>query len=430
MKYEDALNYINDKEKFGSRLGLETIGRLLELLGSPHKKLKHIHVAGTNGKGSTSSYLSNILKEAGYKVGLFTSPYIERFNERIQINNEDIRDEALGSITGEIKEKISIMLEEGYDHPTTFEIITAIAFEYFYQEGVDYVVLEVGLGGRHDSTNIIDKSLLSVITTIDIDHVDILGSSLREIAWQKAGIIKEGGLVVSYPQKDEARQVLEEEARLKGAEIIFLDLGGLKINSLTDQGARFDISYENQEFKDVKISMLGEYQVYNSSLALASILELRKRDLVSISNEEIRRGLVSSQWPARLELVRRRPNFLIDGAHNLQGAIQLKKALGLFTYKKLILGLGILGDKDYDHMVEELAPLADLVIVTEVNMPRKLDGDILARKVREYKDNVIVEKDIKKAIEKAIEVSEDYDLIVFAGSLYLVGEVKGKLKLL
>lgn len=218
MKYQEALEYINDKNKYGSRLGLDSIGKLLSLLGNPQEGLKYIHIGGTNGKGSTSSYLAHVLEAGGYKVGLFTSPYIERFNERIQINGEDIPDEVLGRITGIIKEKADIMVEEGFEHPTTFEIVTAIGFMYFKEEKVDFCVLEVGLGGRYDSTNIISSPLASVITTIDYDHIDVLGDTLGKIAYQKAGIIKENGIVVSYPQDEEALKVIKEVSKEKNAE--------------------------------------------------------------------------------------------------------------------------------------------------------------------------------------------------------------------
>ena len=197
MNYIEAINYINDKNKYGSRLGLDSISKLLELLGNPHLDLKYIHIAGTNGKGSTASYISSILREAGYKVGLFTSPYLERFNERISINGQDIPDERLAEITERVKNSIEIMLKEGYEHPTTFEIVTTISFVYFKEENVDFVVLEVGLGGRLDSTNVIKDSLISVITTIDFDHMDVLGNTLGKIAYEKAGIIKDRGLVLT-----------------------------------------------------------------------------------------------------------------------------------------------------------------------------------------------------------------------------------------
>ena len=278
MNYNDALAYINDKGKFGSRLGLSSIGRLMDLLGNPQDELKHIHVGGTNGKGSTSSFMSHVLKTAGYKVGLFSSPYIERFNERIQINGLDIPDEDLGRLTGLIEEKANIMLEEGLEHPTTFEIITAIAFIYFKEENVDYVILEVGLGGRFDSTNIIKSPLASVLTTIDYDHIDVLGDTLEKIAYQKAGIIKDNTLVITYPQKQEVLEVIEEEVKLKNSKLFRFPMENININKVTEFGTTFDFSYNGQTIKDIQISMLGEYQIYNASLAATSLIVLRDKE--------------------------------------------------------------------------------------------------------------------------------------------------------
>lgn len=428
MKYQEALEYINDKDKYGSRLGLDSIGKLMSLLGDPQDDLKYIHVGGTNGKGSTSSYLAHGLEAAGYKVGLFTSPYIERFNERIQINGEDIPDEKLGKITSLIKEKANIMVGEGLEHPTTFEIVTAIAFVYFQQENVDYVVLEVGLGGRFDSTNIIKSPMASVITTIDYDHIDVLGDTLGKIAYQKAGIIKENGIVVSYPQEADALKAINDVGEEKHAEFNLCPMENIKIRDLSDAGACFDFHYGDLVFKDIKISMLGEYQIYNATLALTTLLILRNKGLLQISDEQLREGLLQTKWPGRLEVVRKNPTFLIDGAHNVQGASQLKKAISLFKYKKLILGLGILKDKDSSHMVELLAPLADKIVVTEVNMPRKLAAEDLGKEISKYNENVFIEKDIKKAIEKTLELADEDDMIVFGGSLYLIGEVRTLLK--
>ena len=311
MKYQEALEYINDKDKFGSRLGLDSIGKLMSLLGNPQDDLKYIHIGGTNGKGSTSSYLAHTLEAAGYKVGLFTSPYIERFNERIQINGKDIPDESLGRITSLIKEKANIMVAEGLEHPTTFEIVTAIAFMYFKEEEVDYVVLEVGLGGRFDSTNIIKAPLVSVITTIDYDHIDVLGDTLGKIAYQKAGIIKENSIVVSYPQETDALKVIKEVAEEKHAEFNFCPMENIKINNLSDSGASFDFHYGNLVMEDIKISMIGEYQIYNATLALTTLLILESKGLLEISQEQIRDGLLKTKWPGRLEIMRRNPIFLI-----------------------------------------------------------------------------------------------------------------------
>lgn len=430
MRYQEALEYINDKNKYGSRLGLDSIGKLLSLLNNPQEGLKYIHIGGTNGKGSTSSYLAHSLEAGGYKVGLFTSPYIERFNERIQINGQDIPDETLGRITSLIKEKADIMVEEGFEHPTTFEIVTAIGFMYFKEEKVDYVVLEVGLGGRYDSTNIISSPLASVITTIDYDHIDVLGDTLEKIAYQKAGIIKEKSIVVSYPQEEEALKVIKEVIEEKNAEFYLTPMENITVKEISDSGAKFDYHYGNIHMDNIKISMLGEYQVYNATLALTTLLVLKEKGLVDISEEQIREGLQNTKWPGRLEVMRRKPIFLIDGAHNVQGIAQLKKAINLFEYKNLILGVGILKDKDSSHMVELLAPMADKIVVTEVNMPRKLDAEELAEEIAKYNENVFVEKDIKKAVEKTLELAEEDDMIVFGGSLYLIGEVRTLIKLL
>lgn len=428
MDYNQALAYINDKDKFGSRLGLSSISRLLQLLDRPQDGVKFIHIAGTNGKGSTSSYMATCLQEAGYNVGLFTSPFLERFNERIQLNGQDIPDQDLARITALVRDAANKMLEEGMEHPTTFEIVTAIAFVYFKEVNLDYVVLEVGLGGRFDSTNVIDQALLSVITTIDIDHVNELGDSLDKIAYQKAGIIKEAGLVVSYPQKEEVKQVIEEVADEMSAQVFIS--GQAQVKEESEYGSTFDFQYGQTSLKDLKISLLGQYQVKNAALALTGLLILRDRGLIEISDEEIYRGLEKTQWKGRLEVLRRNPVFLIDGAHNLQGIRNLAKALELFEYEKLILGVGILKDKDVDSMLEKLIPLADKIVATEVNMPRKLDAYEMAKKLEKYEKEVYVEKDIKKAILKTFELANPNDLIVFGGSLYLIGEVRTIVNLL
>lgn len=424
MNYKEALDYINDKDKYGSRLGLDSIGRLLELLGNPHKGLKYIHVGGTNGKGSTSSYLYHCLKAEGYKVGLYTSPYLERFNERIQINGKDIPDDILARITDMVRQKADVMVSEGLQHPTTFEIVTAIAFLYYKEENVDYIVLEVGLGGRCDSTNIIDKPLASVITTIDYDHIEILGDTLGKIAYQKAGIIKENGIVVSYPQKEEALQVLKDVSKEMNAKFYLTEMKDVKIKEENNKGSVFDLEYDDIVLENLKISLLGEYQIFNASLAITTLIVLRENKLLAISDESIYKGLLESKWKGRLEVLKTNPTFLIDGAHNVQGISQLIKAIDLFKYNRLILGIGILKDKDYKHMVDALIPKADEIVVTEVDMPRKLSAEDLGNLIREYNQNVHVEKNINSAVLKAIEIADEGDLIVFAGSLYLIGEVR------
>lgn len=424
MNYEEALRYINDQEKFGSNLRLDTIRKLLELLGNPHKDLKYIHIAGTNGKGSTSSYVATMLEEAGYKVGLFTSPYLERFNERIAINGADIPNERLAEITERVKDRIQIMIQEEYEHPTTFEIITAIGFVYFKEEKVDYVVLEVGLGGRLDATNVIDESLLSIITTIDYDHMDVLGNTLGEIAYEKAGIIKERGLVLSYPQKEEAIEVIEKVCEERKAELTICPMENVKIIELNEYGGIFDYHYNNTTFKNLEISLIGEHQVYNAALSVTAILLLREKGLVNITDEQIRSGLKKARWKGRLEVLNRHPLFVIDGAHNPQGVQTLVDNLKRFRYNRLILGIGILKDKEVEKIVEAITPLADEIVITEANIYRKMKAEELEQMINKYNKNTHVEKDIKKAIYKSYELAKEDDLILFMGSLYLIGDVR------
>ncbi len=424
MNYNEALKYIDSTQKYGSKLGLKTIGMLLDKMDNPHRNMKYIHVAGTNGKGSTSSYIATILKEAGYKVGLFTSPYLERFNERIQINEVDISNESLARITKIVKDKSDEMVMNGYRHPTTFEIITAIAFQYFKEENVDYVVLEVGLGGRIDSTNIIESSMASVITTIDMDHTHILGNTLTEIAYEKAGIIKENGLVISYPQNNEVLKVLQKEAGKKGSDFVLCNMDNVKVKDYSQYGGVFDFKYKDKVYSDLKINLLGEYQIYNAALALTTILKFREKGLVNVTDEEIRKGLIDTKWKGRLEVIKRDPTFLIDAAHNPQGVKYLSKAINIFDYNRLILGIAILEDKDVDHIIDSIVPLADEIIITEVKTQRKMDCEKLAKKVQKYNKTIIIEKEIEKAVEKSFELANENDLILFAGSIYLIGDVR------
>lgn len=424
MNYQEALAYINDKDKYGSRLGLDSIGRLLHHLGDPHKGLSYIHVGGTNGKGSISSYLANCLKEAGYRTGLYTSPYLERFTERIQVNGIDIPEESIARLTDMVKTAADKMVAEGMEHPTTFEIVTALGFLYFMEAGVDYVVLEVGLGGRFDSTNIIEGSIASVIATIDYDHMDVLGNTLGEIAYQKAGIIKENGIVIAYPQKEESRKVIQQVAKDMCADYIEVDPNDIKVIDEKDTGSVFDLHFKGKVYQMINISMLGDYQVYNAATAAICLLELRDRGLVSFEDSQLLKGLYSTKWKGRLEVMSRHPIFLIDGAHNLQGVENLAKAVELFQYNRLILGVGVLKDKDYTHMIEQLVPLASEIIVTEVNMPRKLKAELLAEEISKYTENVHVEPSVENAVRKAISLADPGDMILFGGSLYLIGEVR------
>lgn len=421
----EALDYIHSTNKFGIVLGMDNIVKLLELMGNPQEKLKYIHVAGTNGKGSTSSYITKVLEKAGYRVGLFTSPYLELFNERIRINDEYISDEDLSEITFYVKEKVEQMLEEGFDHPTEFEIVTAIAIEYYLRKQVDIVLLEVGMGGRYDATNAISKPEVAVITPIGMDHIGILGDTLGKIAYEKAGIIKKDGTVVIYPQEPEAQEVVESVAKEQNNEIVNVPAENLKIERIGDFGSVFDFKFGDYEFKGLEIELIGKHQASNATTAITTLLTLKDKGVVEIDESHIRDGLKATRWMGRLEMIGKSPRFLIDGAHNMQGITALKKALGeLFEYDKLILGIGILADKDVDDMVAEMAPVGDKIVVTTPNIHRAMSAEELGPKFKAYNENVVVEGDISKAIDKAIELAGENDLIVFSGSLYLIGDVR------
>lgn len=310
------------------------------------------------------------------------------------------------------------------EHPTTFELVTAVGFVYFKNSNVDFVILEVGLGGRFDSTNVIQSSVASVITTIDYDHTDVLGNTLAEIAYQKAGIIKEKGLVVSYPQQMEAEKVIAEVAYDKGADFVKLPVENLKITSSTYQGSIFDFEHKGTKYENLKITMLGKYQVMNAALAVTTLLELKSRGILDFTHEQLRSGLLKTKWKGRLEVVSESPIFLIDGAHNLQGISLLAEAVKMFPYRRLILGMSVLKDKDYTHMIEKLVPLAAEVVVTEVNMPRRLEAELLGKEVQKFTPNVHVEKTLEGAVRKSISLAHEDDMILFGGSLYMIGEVR------
>ncbi|ADL68567.1 bifunctional folylpolyglutamate synthase/dihydrofolate synthase [Thermoanaerobacterium thermosaccharolyticum] len=421
MNYQDAIDYIHNTHKFGMKLGLDNIKRLLMHMGNPQSNLKFIHVAGTNGKGSICAFINSILFEAGFKVGLYTSPYLEEFEERMRINNQNIPKDKLIYYVEYIKPIIEKLVVEGYNHPTEFEIITAIAFKYFCDENVDFVVLEVGLGGRFDATNVIDSSLVSVITTIDYDHMDKLGDTLEKIAFEKAGIIKENGTVVSFYQKDEALKVIEEVSRFKNASLSVMDINDVKIKESNSNHQVFD--YKN--YKNLKISIIGKHQIYNASLAVMAVEKLIQYG-INISEDVIKRGLINAKWPGRIEVISKLPLIVIDGAHNPQGMAALKEALNLFTYNRLILVIGMLKDKDTDSMLKLIVPEADLIITTKPISDRAYTAEELSQKIA-Y-DDVLHFENIDDAINEALKSAGKNDLILFCGSLYMIGHVRMYLK--
>lgn len=429
MNYQEALKFIEESHKFGMRLGLENSFKLLELLGNPQDKLKVVHVAGTNGKGSVCSFISNTLKEQGYKVGLYTSPYLETFTERIRLNGENIPEADVARIVTIMKDKIEAMVKEGYAYPTEFEIETAMAFYYYCEQGADYVVLEVGLGGRYDATNVIKSPLASVIVSLSLDHIGILGDTLGKIAYEKAGIIKEDSIAVVYKQDKEAEEVIKDVCREKNTKYIEADFKDIEIKKSDINSQVFDCTILGQRVNNMEISLIGEHQVNNAVLALTVIKVLIEERKVEISEEAIRKAFLTTKWPGRIEKIKDHPTFIIDGAHNEDGAKSLSKALDKhFKGKKMTLLIGMLKDKDIDGVLELLMNKFDKVITTTPDNDRAISAQELKEKAQKHVDDVIAIPSIEEAVRYTLDNAKEDDIIISAGSLYMIGHIRTLIK--
>lgn len=420
MDYQAVTDFINKAKKFGSRLDLTRINKLCALLGNPEKKCRFVHIAGTNGKGSVSVYIENALMQAGYKTGLFTSPFIYDFNERIQINNTPISDSDLLAVMEQVVLATEQMLQEGFEHPTEFELITAAAFLYFAEQNCDVVVLEVGLGGRLDSTNVIEKPLVSVITSVSFDHTEYLGETLTEIAKNKCGIIKKGCPVVSYPyQAAETLSVLEKTAKECGSRLTVCNGDPVQILESSLSGNRF--LYEGELYET---SLIGTFQVYNAITAICTLRELAGQGY-KITKDAVRQGLKNAAWPARFEILHRGPVVIADGSHNADGMLAfVETAKACLNGKKAICVFGMLKDKAYDVCLESLSQISDTVIVTEVDSPRRETAENLALAARKYFKNVYAERENEAAVMLAKQMAGENDAIVALGSLYMMKNIK------
>ena len=421
MNYSEALEYIHSINWTFTKPGLERISFLCEKLGDPQKELKFVHVAGTNGKGSFCSMLDSVLRAAGYKTGLFTSPYIKEFNERIRYCGENIPNDELAEITEYIKPFADAM----EDKPTEFELITAIGLEYFKRKKCDVVVLEAGMGGRLDSTNVISESVLSVITGISLEHTDYLGDTVEKIAAEKAGIIKSGGRIIYGGEDDSAAEVIENIAKARSARYDRVDRSTLKILSSTLSGTSF--SYKS--YDKVDLSLLGLYQPQNATNVIDATEALRECGF-DISNEALFSGLAAAEWPARFEIVCKDPLVIYDGAHNPQGIeIATESIKRYFGDKKVCVLTGVMKDKDYDYIAQRLALVASDAFTVTPNNPRALGAEEYASVLKSNGVNAMAFDNVKDAVAEAKkEVREKNTALVCLGSLYMYAEIYEFLK--
>ncbi len=427
MLFNKALSYINSLGCLGIRFGLSNVNKVLGLLDNPEKNFRSVHIAGTNGKGSVAVMTGSILEEAGFKTGLYTSPHLIDLSERIKVNGRRISKRDVARLTGTVRNasgRLSLEL-------TYFEFLTVVAFLYFALKEVDIVVLETGMGGRLDATNVIKNPLVSVITNIDYEHMDYLGNSLKSIAREKAGIIKKNGTVITATKDKEALEVIKDVCRKKDGKLFCAgrDLD-TSISSVNNRFQEFDYQGISNNYKGLKIRLRGEHQVQNAALAVGAVEVLGLRN-INVSETHIRKGLAGASWPGRLDFIKlnaggKRIRVILDGAHNPSGIESLKEFLsgGSITYDDLILVFGALSDKDVQLMTSGIVPLADRVIAVSPQVKRALSRTTLKKEILKYKNtsDVFTARTVGEGVRKAVEMAFSNSLICVSGSLYVVGK--------
>lgn len=418
MTKEEVVSYLEGANGKEIHLGLEVMQALMEVYDWPCRNQKIIHVTGTNGKGSVCEILSQILQCEGYKVGVFNSPYFEVPNECIRVNDEMISDEEMIQYMSELREKAD-QLEEKKLYPSAFECLTTLALQYFKDQKVDYVILEVGLGGRLDATNIIEQSSLSIISKIAIDHKNFLGSTLESIAKEKAEIIKKNGLVL-IPRQEEILNVVEEVCHKENAELCIMEPEKVKLIEMTDQMLWF--RYKEEAYC---LNLIGSYQAYNASLAIEAVNILNAHGLSQVHKAAIKNGLAKVRWAGRFEKIKENPLCFIDGAHNVDGIRGLSETLYRLPRRKNIAIVGILKDKEVEEMVELIGPQIDTFIVTKPLNPRAMEPNVLAEKFLPY-GKVYIKDEIEEALSLALKLAseEENTQIIGFGSLYMIGKLR------
>ncbi len=428
MNYEETLNYIHSVRKFGKKLGLTNITKLLSYIGDPQDKLKFVHVAGTNGKGSTCTMLSYVLKNSGYKTGLFTSPFLEEFTERMQINNEQIPREELCEITEEVKAGIDKMMSEGMDCPSEFEIVTAIGLKYFEREKADIVVFEVGMGGALDATNVIPHAEAAVICSISFDHQQYLGNTLREIAHTKAGIIKNDYDVSVYGKNtpDAVDEILNC-GKAVNARVNVCDPNDIEFLSSDIDTQR--VLYKKKDsvlgVSELTLALKGEHQVYNT-LNVLNTLEILKNKGWNITPEAIRSGLMGTKFTGRFEVMHKDPVIVIDGGHNIEGITSFVNNIkSYFKGEKVILFYGMLNDKQVDESIELLVTIAKKIYTLTPDDYRAVDADTMAETIHKLspETEVIAVENLEDLIGY-VDMGKKDEIYAFTGSLYMIGEAR------
>lgn len=414
--YQESIDYLYGLQKYGIKFGLNSTERLLARVGNPHKKLRFIHIAGTNGKGSTAAILSSVLRKHGLKTGLYTSPHLVRFTERFRIDDKEVSAQRILSVFDKIRSTL-----DGDQPPTFFEMVTAMAFLYFAEEETDWVIAETGMGGRLDATNVITPEI-SIITNVAFDHQEFLGKTLASIAREKAGIIKQGVPVVTGALQPVVQGVLKTACMNLGAPL-YRFKSDFKVRR--NPNGSFQYHGIRNQWQALKVNLMGPHQLGNTALALAALDVLEEKKLIDLKPDIVSDALQEVKWPARLEILGTKPLILLDGAHNPQGAEALRDALReSFKYDKLHLVLGIMADKDIRGILRRLLPMAETAIFTKPRYVRAANPEELRKMARPFIQKYYVIPDPVTAIQEARQLARPDDLICIAGSLYFAGEVK------
>ncbi|MFO8060409.1 MAG: folylpolyglutamate synthase/dihydrofolate synthase family protein [Bacillota bacterium] len=435
MDYEESVAYLYRLGKFGSRPGLERVARLLARLGSPHQNLNIIHVAGTNGKGSTCCYIAEVLQAAGYRTGLYSSPHLQSVRERIRVNGDMIDRVTFAAMITDLREIVDEQVRLGEEHATYFEILTAAMYAHFARVGVDFVVQETGLGGRFDATNVVPAPLVAVITNIDLDHTEVLGETVAQIAREKAGILKEGSRAVASDSGPESLRVLTGISRNRGVPLAVLredgtgDTPRFHLCDLHQDGAAFCYCGERWQLEGLNVLMEGKHQVENAALSVAALEQIHLHSGVEVTAEQVRRGLGRARWPGRLEKVMDSPRVLLDGAHNPNGARVLSETLAqLYRGRRIHAVIGMLSDRDPGAMLAQMAPVLNgTVVATRTPVLRGWDVDSLVEAARGQLSpgcEILGREVPAEAVDLCLDRARPEDVVVIWGSLYLVGAVR------